>query len=328
MLFWNIIFFLIACIVLVKSSSWLLKSLVKIAGFFHVTEFSVGFIIMAISTSLPEVFVGIMSALRGVPFLSLGNVIGSNILNLTIVIGITALLAQKIRIEAKTIRKDIVYMLLIMIIPVLLALDHKFWHAIGLFPNMTVGLSRLDGIILLAIFLYYIWSLLQQERAFHKEFDKTTKKELLHFLILCAVSLALLLISSEFVVEYATKISVDLNISNILIGLFIVSLGTSLPELMMETSSVLKHHENIAMGDLIGSVIANSTLVLGITALIHPISGDLLTFFTSAMFMILIGFIFMTFSESDSELSWKEGLSLIFLYIFFIIVETYIRTTI
>ena len=325
MLFWNLVFFIIACLVLVKSSNWLLKSLIKISGFFHVSEFSVGFIVLAISTSLPEMFVGIMSAIRKTPLLSLGNVIGSNILDLTIVIGITALLAKTIKIEAKTIKKDIIYMLVIMSLPIVLAIDHHFWFLFNLFPNMIQGLSRIDGAILLSIFVYYIWSLLRQQKSFHKEIEKTTKKELLHFLILYVISTALLLISSEFVVEYANNLALDLNISNILIGLFIVSLGTSLPELMMETNSVLNHHNNLAIGDLIGSVIANSTLVLGVTAIVYPITGD---FFTSAIFMILIGFIFMTFSESNSELTWREGLSLIFLYIFFIIVETYMRTNI
>jgi cation:H+ antiporter len=310
MLVWNLLFFILSCIVLVKSSSVLLGSLSKVAYYLKLNEFAVGFIIMAISTSLPELFVGITAGLDKSSSLALGNVIGSNILDLTLVIGVVAILVRDLKITSKIIKKDIVYMIGFVILPLLLMWDQK--------------LSRLDGVLLLAVFGLYIWQMIRQEHSFSKTVDTVRRRDAMWNFFLTFVCIFLLIVSAEFVVEFATRLSGDLALPNILIGLLVISLGTSLPELIFETKAVLNKHEEMAVGDLLGSVITNSTLVLGITAVIHPIEADFLIFFTSAIFMVLISFIFMTFAESDKGLSWKEGLSLIMLYLFFIMVESHI----
>ncbi|MBD3203044.1 hypothetical protein GF327_02020 [Candidatus Woesearchaeota archaeon] len=326
MIIQHFFFFMTACIFLVKSSDYLVKSLVKISSFFKLNEFTIGFIIMAISTSLPELFVGIVSALDGEPIFALGNAIGSNIMDLTIVIGIVTLLAKEIKIKSKIIKRDLIYMLLIVILPALLMIDHKIWNFLGIFPNTPRGISRIDGFILLFVFAGYIWSMFRQERLFRKTIPPVSKVEVIKYALLFCASFLLLIISAHFVVDYASLLSFELSIPPLLIGLFIISLGTSLPELMFESKAVMSHHEEMAVGDLIGSVISNSTLVLGVTAIISPIVGDTLVFVSSTFFMILIAFIFLTFAESDKGLSWKEGMSLVLLYLFFVIIETYIKS--
>ena len=259
----------------------------------------------------PEVFVGITSALSGRPELALGTVIGSNILDLTIVIGVVTLLSRGVKIKSKIIKKDIIYMVGIVILPLLLTLDRK--------------ISRIDGAILVAVFALYIWQLTRQERRFKKVIDDVGKNEATFYSLLTIAGVFILLISSHYVVRFATAISLELMLPTMFIGLFIVSLGTSLPELLFETKAVITKHEDLAVGDLLGSVITNSTLVVGITSLIMPISVDLLLFFTSAIFLVLIAFIFMTFAESDKGITWKEGMALILLYVFFVIIESYIK---
>ena len=326
MLVINLALFILACIVLVQSNSFLVKSLAKISYFLKLNEFTIGFIIMSLATSLPELFVGIMSALSGTPAFAIGNVIGSNILDLTLVIGIAALLAKNINIESKIIRKDMIYMLLIAVLPVILLMDHHFWWKLGLFPNMIQGLSRMDGIILLGAFVYYIYTLVQQEARFSRIVDKTSRKEAIKFMLLFLVSITLLLISAHFVVDYAKLLSIDLAISPLLMGLFIISFGTSLPELIFETKAVLSQHQSMAIGDLVGSVITNSALVLGVTALIAPIAVNSVIYLTSTLFMLFSAFIFFTFAESGEKITWTEGIALLFLYVLFIIIETYINT--
>jgi len=327
MLFINLALFILSCIVLVQSNNYLVKSLAKISYFLKLNEFTIGFIIMSVATSLPELFVGIMSAIDGVPAFSVGNVIGSNILDLTLVIGIAALLAKNINIESKIIRKDMIYMLAITILPVILLVDHHLWWKFGLFPNMTPGLSRIDGFILLCAFAYYIYNLVQQETRFSRIVDKTSRKEAIKFMLLFLISITLLLISAHFVVDYAELLSIDLAISPLLMGLFIISLGTSLPELIFESKAVLSQHQSMAIGDLVGSVITNSALVLGVTAVISPIAVNTVIYLTSTLFMLFAAFIFFTFSESGDRITWTEGMSLLFLYVLFIIIETYIKTT-
>ena len=314
MLITNLIVFLIACIVLVISGNLLVKTLTKIAAFLRLSEFVVGFIIMAFATSIPELFVGITSALAGKSALALGNVIGANIINLTLVVGIAILLGRGIKIESKKTKTDALYMVFIASLPMIL---------------MIIGnsLSRIDGIILLAAFVIYARRILKQKRLFKKELENGIKrKDIILTTILFIFSLALLFLSARFVVGYATLLSVDLALPPIIVGLFIISIGTTLPELTFGSRAVLAGHSEMALGNLIGSVIVNSTLVLGITAIIFPITANILLFSVSAIFMVIVAFLFATFVESGNKLYIKEGISLILLYIFFVIVEFYIKT--
>ncbi len=326
MLLINLLFFIIACIVLVQSNNYLVKSLTKISYFLNLNEFTIGFILVSVATSLPEIFVGIMSALNKTPQFSVGNVIGSNIIDLTLVIGVTVLLAKRVTIESKIIKKDMMYMLAITILPVILIMDHYFWSMFGLFPNMVKGLSRTDGIILLVAFVIYIYNLVKQESRFSKTVEHTSKKEAAKHMLFFLASLSLLLISAHYVIESAELLSLELNLSELIIGLLIISFGTSLPELVFETKSVIAGHTSMAVGDLVGSVITNSSLVLGLTAIIYPIHVNALIYVTSTLFMLFAAFIFFTFAESDERITWTEGLSLLMLYILFIIIETYIKS--
>mgnify|MGYP006425995999 CR=1 FL=1 len=321
----NITLFIIACLVLVQSNNALVKSLSKISYFFNLSEFIIGFILVSVATSLPEIFVGVMSAINGIPEFAIGNVIGSNIIDLTLVIGVAVLLAKKINIESKIIKKDMIYMMLITLLPVVLIMDHHLWHQFGLFPNMVPGLSRFDGLILCGAFIFYIYTLIKQGPKFSKTVEHTPKREAMKYMLLFLASLILLLVSSHFVVVYAEAMSFDINLSPLLVGIFLISFGTSLPELMFESKAVMSGHQSMAIGDLVGSVITNSSLVLGVTAIIAPIHVNSLIYVTSTMFMLFSAFIFFTFAESDNKISWTEGISLLFLYVLFVIIETYIK---
>ncbi|OYT39748.1 MAG: hypothetical protein B6U86_04970 [Candidatus Altiarchaeales archaeon ex4484_43] len=262
----DLILFVLTCIVLVKSAETLVGSLSRIASYFKVTEFVVGFMIMAFATSIPELFTGISSAMESTvespkTSLAIGNVIGANIIDLTLVIGIAAILRRNIKVETKAVRTDAV------------------------------------------------------QGEFHKN------------LILFVISISLLFISAHFLIEYAHALALELGVPDILIGLLMISLGTTLPELTFETKAVLSEHQYMALGDLIGSVIANSTLVLGLTAIIFPIqTTDFVLFMTSAFFMLTIAFLFITFIEAEKHITWQEGIALIFLYILYMIVVLTIRS--
>ncbi|MBL7055145.1 sodium:calcium antiporter [Candidatus Woesearchaeota archaeon] len=314
MLTFDILIFLLSCIVLVFSGSWLVKSLSKIAYFLNMSEFVIGFIIMAFSTSIPELFVGITSAMAKNSALALGTVIGSNIADLTIVIGIAVILAKGIKIKSKKIQKDALYMVFIVALP------------IGL---MLIGneLSRLDGIILLVVFLIYVYHLIKERKEFKKEVEERINHwDIVLNVVIFILSLILLFFSAKFVVDYATTISLKLLLPPILVGLFIIAIGTSLPELIFNLQAVIKKHPEMALGDTIGSVVMNSTLVLGVTAVIYPITANFLLFFSSALLMLIIAFIFATFVESGKKLYVKEGIALVLLYTFFIMIEFYIKT--
>lgn len=305
----DLILFLAFCVILVLSGSWLVTALTRIASFLRLGEFIVAFILLAFSTSIPELFVGISAALAKNPALSLGNVIGSNIANLTLIAGIVVLFARGIKIKKKEIKKDSLYMFIITLLPIIL---------------MMIGqkLSRIDGAILVAAFIFYTWRLLKHKKRYRAEYaDKVKKWETVASVFLFVICLVILFGSSQLVVTYASRLAIDLFLPPIFIGMFILAIGTSLPELVASLSAVKKGHSEFMMGNLIGSTIMNSSLILGVTALIYPITANFFLFLTSAFFMILVTFLFATFTESGSRLYWKEGVAMVLLYVFFLIVE-------
>jgi len=307
----NLGLFVLSCLVLVVSGSFLVKSLIKIASYLRVSGFVIGFVLMAFATSIPELFVGVSAGLAKNTALLLGTVIGSNIANLSLVIGIGIVLGRGIKIKKKGIRKDVFNMFLILLLPLVLLIDGV--------------LSRFDGGLLIIVFMFYIWKILKEQKKFKKVFKvKVERWEVIFNVVLFIVGLVLLFVSSSFVVKYGGLLSIDLMLSPLLIGLFLVALGTSLPELVFGTVAILKGREDMSLGNIIGSNIVNSTLVLGVTALIFPISIVLSSFLMSAVFMLIIGFLFLTFVSND-ELGLFEGISLIMFYVLFIIVQFYLR---
>jgi len=313
MLITNLILFFLACLVLVFSGTMLVKTLTKIAIYLRLSEFVIGFILMGLATSMPELFVGVSSALAGNGAFGLGNVIGSNILNITLIGGIIVLLGGGIRIESKKTKKDALYMFFIALLPVIL---------------MWIGhsLSRIDAFLLLGAFLLYTKKLLRERKEFTKEPKEREKRwEPIINTFLFVISIVLLFFSSKYIITYASLLSIDLSLPPILIGLFLISVGTTLPELVFESRAVQMNHSEMALGNLMGSVIVRSTLVLCTTALISPITAHFSLFLSSGFFMVVVAFIFATFVESGNRLYFKEGISLIMLYVFFVILEFIIK---
>jgi len=309
MLALDILAFAAACLVMLLSGSIIVRMLEIITSFLRMTEFVVGFILIGISTSLPELFVGINSAIAKNPALTLGNVIGANILDLTLVIGIIVVFARGLRYEHKAVSHDSWIMLTCAALPLVL---------------MEIGnkISRIDGAILLFVFSFYIYRLLQKRKPFTKELeDRMSRTKVVLSMTALVFAIVILIVSSNFVVKYGSKLAIEMLLPPIFIGIFFVSLGTTLPELVTGLMSVKQHHPEFAAGDIVGSVITNSLLVLGTTAVIYPITANIFLFLTSAAYMLLVCFLFVTFIESGKRLIWQEGVAMILLYVFFLVVE-------
>ncbi|MFH1358461.1 MAG: hypothetical protein ABIH37_01070 [archaeon] len=311
----NLFYFIISCLILLVSGIFLVKSLTKISKFLGISEFSAAFIIMAFAASIPELFVGISSAISGTPELSLGNIIGANILNLTLISGIIILSAKHIDFKTKKIGSDVYFMLLSILLLIVL---------------FTIGneLSRIDGIILLVVFIYHTYEILKRRRKYKKTKTKDEKKEKIsrfYWLLIFMTALIGLFIGSNLVVQYSSKLALDFGLTQIVIGLFIISFATTLPDLIFGLSAAHLKHKDMAIGNQIGSVVTTTGLVLGIVALIHPIKAGFMPFITSAIFLFVSGFIFYTFIKSGKKLSTYEGISLILIYVLFIMIEFFIR---
>lgn len=317
MIFIYLFIFIICLFIIIKSGTLLVKSLVNIAKFLKLSEYVVAFILMAFATSVPELFIGITAALKKVPAISFGNIIGANILNMTLAIGIVILVAKGIKITKRHIKKDAWLIFFMALFPVFLAFDGM--------------LSRLDGFILLIFFTWYMTRLLERRehltkklKNFKKNHNKNKFKILLKNLNLFFIGIVLLIVASWGLVESASFIAVEAGFSLALIGLILVAIGTTLPEISFGVRSVLLHHEEMTVGNFVGSVAFNSLVVLGIVAVINPFQVDIRLAFLSALFLTLSLLIFNIFIRTKRKLSYREGFILILLYILFLISTIFI----
>lgn len=304
----NVFLLLASIFVLAQTSLFLVHSLVALASYFRLNEFSIAFILMAIATTLPEMFVGITAALTHSEALVLGNALGSNIVNLTLVFGIVILASGGIHSKSVIARRDAMYMFMFTLAPVFLLVDSV--------------LSRGDAVVLIIFYMLYIMRLLDQRKSFHEMPQRVSKKEAIHNLLVFAMGAALLIFSAQTLVYASKGIAAELGLSIGIVGLLIVALGTSLPELAFQLRAGKQNDDSLVLGNLIGSVVANSTLVLAITALVRPINiQNVSMYITSVIFLGIVLVLFEVIVRQDKKLGVVEGLIFIFLYIFFLITE-------
>lgn len=304
----SILVFIISIIVLARSSVLLVSTLGKVAGFLGLNNFSVAFLLMALATSLPEIFVGISAALDNVPSLVLGNVVGSNIVNLSIVFGIVVIISGGVQAQGVIAKRDSLYMMMFSSAPILLLVDNE--------------LSRGDGFILLIFYFIYILRLLDQRKSFHEAVERVSKREAAKNGVVFMVGMLLLLISADLLVQTSLNISQYLGLSIGVVGLFIVSIGTSLPELAFSIETARKHEDSLLLGDLIGSVVTNSTFVLGLTALVKPIKIENISIYIIPIIFLLVVLIFFELMvRRNKQLGPIHGIVFIFVFIAFMIGE-------
>ena len=252
-------------VILVWSADRFVHGAAATARFMGISPLVIGLTIVSLGTSAPEMFVSTMAALDGAGELAVGNAIGSNIANIALVLGITALVAA-IPIQKKLIKKEIPLLLLVTIIAGLVLAD--------------LSLDLFDALILIAALIVAIYLLFQQssesgeaiiDEDEQAEIDAMSKKNAIFWLV---AGLIALMVSSKMLVWGATSIAHAFGISDLIIGLTIVAIGTSLPELAASVASALKGHHDIAIGNIIGSNIFNLLAVLPIPGLIAPLVID------------------------------------------------------
>lgn len=282
-------------------------------------EFVVAFFVMAIAGTVPNLFVGINSALKGIPELSFGEIMGGNALDLTLAVGLAVLIGKgSLSAGSRMVQSSAVFTVGIALLPLLLILDG--------------GLGRIDGGVLLLAFAFYTYWLFSKEERFKQIYDgemEGSTRRLSTFLKDSGgvvFYLLLLLLASEGIVASAQNFSTFLGIGISTVGILIVGVGNALPETYFAVASARRGQGWMILGDLMGSVIACTTLVLGVVALIQPFIIDNFSPFAMARTFLVISALFFWFSvKTDHEISKKEGLALILIYIIFIILEIVVR---
>lgn len=255
-------FLVLGFVMLIKGADWFVDGASKIADRFGIPQLVIGLTIVAMGTSAPEAAVSITSALKGSADITIGNVVGSNILNVLIILGLTAVV-RAIAVQESTIIYEIPFTIIVTIIMAVLGLaDGK--------------ISRMEGVIIWALFIVYLLYLLKMAKSGQgatEETEEEVKEDpIWKLLILVVVGVVLIVWGSDVTVDAATALATAWGMSQRLIGLTIVALGTSLPELVTSVTAAIRGKADIAVGNIVGSNIFNILFVVGTTALITPVA--------------------------------------------------------
>ncbi len=319
----EIILFIIGLIILIKGADWLVEHSSHFARSLGVSPLIIGLTIVAFGTSLPELIVSLFAAIRGNADISVGNIVGSNIANIGLIVGISAMV-RGLRVQLSTLIYEMPFLLVSAFLFMLLSNDNN------LFSNDGFSIGRIDGLILLVVFavflIYTLKSALEQRGKSLKRYEaevkeRTTPKEKetlgkdIGFMLL---GLAALIIGGRILVDAAVKIAQSFGISEVFIGLTIIAVGTSLPELMTSAVAAWKKEADIALGNVIGSNIFNVLFVMGTTSLIKPIEVNPSILFFDMPIMILFSIGLLFFLTTNRKLTRWKGAALLIGYVGYI----------
>jgi cation:H+ antiporter len=310
----KIFLLIIICFILASATKLLILSFERLAKLWGMDDFFLTNLLIAFGTSAPELVIGINAALKGNPTLGLGNILGSNIANISLIIGGATLITGNLIVPQKIAKNDIYYTFLVAAAPLILLADGN--------------LSRLEALLL--IVLYLIWQgisfkslplategiIKKTKKLFFDNFN--FKKEFLK----CIGSLIVVLVASRTIVAASTSISQQFLIPTMVIGVFILGIGSALPELTFDITGLdTKKHQPV-LGNLLGSLAVNSSLIVGIICLIQPIKlFDPGRYFRITIYFLAIFFLFYLFIKSKRKLEKWEGAFLVAAYIILVILE-------
>jgi len=315
----HLLLLLFSGLLLFRSANWLVQGIGKVSYYLRWSEFVIAFFIMAIGGSLPNLFIGLSSVAHGIPELSFGDIVGNAVVDLTLVAAFAVLLGSNLLAEGKLVQTSAFLTIAIAILPLLLILDGT--------------LSRGDGMALLLVFFLYSWWMISKRHLYEQTADLTNQRPPLHRfrtffggLIQIAVGGIVLFLAAEGVVRSATFFADALNLPLVLLGILVLGLGSALPEIYFAIAAARKGKSWVILGEITGSVIVLTTLVLGTVALLSPIViHDFSQFAIARFFMIVSAFLFLIFTRTGRKITKREAVMLILLYVAFVLLEIFTK---
>lgn len=314
----SIVFVILGLVLLVLGANWLVEGASSIAQRLGISALTIGLTVVAFGTSAPELVVNLISATSGNTDLAIGNILGSNIFNVFMILGLAALI-KPVGVQNITIKVDIPFNLLAAFVLAVIAND------VLIDNNSTSIISRLDGIILLLLFFVFMYYNFLTGSSKPQEIEPTIEKRKLWISTLMVVGgLGFLVLGGNLIVKGAVNIALSLGISQSVIGLTIVAAGTSLPELATSVIAAYKNKPDIAIGNVIGSNVLNVFFVLGISSVINPIPTypsinlDLSLNILAGVFMLVFAI-----AGPGRKIDRREGFVLVSIYIAYTIFLIY-----
>jgi len=307
---YEILIFLLGFILLIKGADFLIEGASSIARKLDVPDLVVGLTIISFGTSVAELFVNLVASVQNNNDIVIGNILGSNIFNSSIILGISAIIFP-LKVKDTTVWKEIPLSMLAAVAFIIVANDQIIDSA-----QVSV-ISRIDGFVFLLffmIFMHYTISLAREHRRLFEE-EVPYKGPIIKAVIFIILGLGALIVGGQWVVRGAVAIAAKMNVSNSLISLTIVAAGTSMPELATSTVAAFKKKPDIAVANIVGSNIFNIFFILGISALINPVEYNRAQNFDAIICMLVsvLMFLFM-FTLGKKSFDRKEGILLILIY--------------
>lgn len=284
----QIIILLAGLLMILGGANYLVDGSSSIAKKFGISEFVIGLTIVGIGTSTPEMVVSFLSSFQGKADMAIGNIVGSNIFNTMLILGVTALIAP-LTITSGNLKKDIPLNIFVTVMLIVLGMN------MTLFGYGADRLSRIDGLILLAIFAWYLWSSFRSDSEEESGDEEGIAVKSIGVSALMIIGgLAALIIGGRFFVNSATSLAQIFGVSDKFIAITVMAAGTSMPELATCVVAALKGRGQLALGNILGSNISNILLILGGSALISPLSFGGMTIVDLGAILISSIFIFMS----------------------------------
>lgn len=305
----NVIVLLASLILLIITSQWVIENSIKIAHLARVSEVVIGFIFIAIATSIPELAVSVSAIMSADIGIAIGNLLGSNVADIALIVGIASFFGPVI-IRRRLLREISTILFLTSLIPLILLNVRQSGRIVGF-------------VLLIMFFLFVYYSMkrnlkLRMGRAPAEKIDHHFRAKIwVVTLLFFFLGIAGVFISSRFVVDSAVGIAFQLGIAEAVIGATIIAIGTSLPELAVDITAIRKGHWGLAFGDAIGSALTNLTLVLGMVLVVAGLPVDIRIFETLIMFLLATNMILWYFI-GKGRLDRKEGIILLFVYQIFL----------
>ncbi len=315
--FLSLILLVAGFILLKKGADWLIEHSSSIARRWGIPALIVGLTVVAFGTSLPELAVSLFGALFGSPDISVGTVVGSNIMNIALILGLTAAIAP-LAIKERTLIYEFPFVIVSALFLLILSNDNN------IFGINTFTLGRFDGTVLLlvfAIFFIYIYSFYKNRNTeAKKEFEMEYKKigKLWHNFVFILLGIVALFVGGRILVFSAVDIATIMGLSEKVIGLTIVALGTSLPELFTSITAMLKQESGIAVGNIIGSNIFNILWVIGLVAVIKPLSVNPQIVYFDMVIMLVFSLLLVLFATTGKKLVRWEGAAFLAGYVAYV----------
>jgi len=309
----KVILFIVGLIFVVKGADYFIEGSSALAKKLRVPTLVIGLTLVSFGTSLPEMVVNVISSINGLSSVAIGNIVGSNIANLLLILGLAALF-MPLKISISTVWKEIPFSLL--------AAASLFFMANDSIIDKTSApvLSRTDGLVFLMFFIIFIYYVVNMALTSRSQFPEIKTKSNLFIVLSIIGGLSVLILGGKWVVDGAVAIAKAIGVSDYIISVTVVAVGTSIPELVTTVAAALKKEMDIAVGNIVGSNIFNIFFILGISALINPVpmALDYAVDMLILMAITLILFVYMFIGKKHEMERW-QGASFILFYILFVI---------